>query len=394
MWNAPRDDNRVPALLWVSALDWVTPVPIKVNPATWNVLIEISWGLPDEKVKADAWDPSAWYLSDKIDTTTGLLVDSINHKLYIMTNQPNWIAQLDWWWKIPTALLPAIAITDTFVVNSQAQMLALAAQKWDVAVRTDENKSYILAADDPTVLANWQVLLTPTDSVLSVFGRTWIITAQTWDYTTDQVSETALRVFLSPTEKVSLISNESTWLRNWCSMSINADTTKFDIAAWTLYFVDSTSAPNAPAITKVDYAWSSANTVTNIASQNATFIGIDVGWNIIQQASAFTQTQRRTIVQLWALIHSNRVNINVINNIPVVSINSTDQMYDLMMWIKQFNVSWNVISYNWANLNINKSSWSMFKSWSNFTNDPKNPHVVTNSILSAPSNIRYRTQNW
>jgi hypothetical protein len=78
--------------------------------------------------------------------------------------------------KIPVDQLPAIAITDTYVVNTQTAMLALSAQTGDVAVRSDLNKSFILQGGDPTVLANWQELLTPTDAVLSVFGRTGAVT--------------------------------------------------------------------------------------------------------------------------------------------------------------------------------------------------------------------------
>jgi parallel beta-helix repeat protein len=73
--------------------------------------------------------------------------------------------------KIPSSQLPAIAITNTFVVNSQAAMLALSANVGDVAIRTDLNKSYVLAAAGPTVLGNWQELLAP-GQVLSVNGQT------------------------------------------------------------------------------------------------------------------------------------------------------------------------------------------------------------------------------
>lgn len=79
--------------------------------------------------------------------------------------------------KIPNNQLPALAITDTFVVASQAAMLALStAEKGDVAVRTDLNKSFILTADPYSTLANWQELLTPTDAVLSVNGLTGAVT--------------------------------------------------------------------------------------------------------------------------------------------------------------------------------------------------------------------------
>jgi hypothetical protein len=84
----------------------------------------------------------------------------------------NGIAPLDGTGKVPTDHLPALAISETFVVNSQANMLALTAQTGDVAVRTDVNKSFILTATPASTLGNWQELLSPTDSVLSVDGLT------------------------------------------------------------------------------------------------------------------------------------------------------------------------------------------------------------------------------
>ena len=74
--------------------------------------------------------------------------------------------------KVPSSQLPAIAITETSVVNSQAAMLALTAQTGDVAVRTDLSKSFILAAEPASTLSNWQELLTPADAVTSVNGYT------------------------------------------------------------------------------------------------------------------------------------------------------------------------------------------------------------------------------
>lgn len=67
--------------------------------------------------------------------------------------------------------LPAIALTGVFVVASQPEMLALSVETGDVAVRTDIRKSYILAGSDPSNLAHWQELLTPTDAVVSVNGQ-------------------------------------------------------------------------------------------------------------------------------------------------------------------------------------------------------------------------------
>lgn len=82
------------------------------------------------------------------------------------------IASLDSTGKVPSSQLPDVAISHTFVVASQAAMLALAADTGDVAVRTDVNKTFILTAEPATTLGNWQELLTPTDAVTSVDGQT------------------------------------------------------------------------------------------------------------------------------------------------------------------------------------------------------------------------------
>jgi hypothetical protein len=78
--------------------------------------------------------------------------------------------------KLNTSVLPAIAISDTFVVDSQEAMLALTAEVGDIAIRTDLSKSFILKEDGASVLANWQELLTPTDAVTSVAGKTGVVT--------------------------------------------------------------------------------------------------------------------------------------------------------------------------------------------------------------------------
>jgi hypothetical protein len=79
--------------------------------------------------------------------------------------------------KLADSVIPKVAITNTWVVASQVEMLALSnAQEGDVAVRTDINKSFILKTTGYATLANWQELLTPTDVVTSVNGSTGVVT--------------------------------------------------------------------------------------------------------------------------------------------------------------------------------------------------------------------------
>lgn len=85
--------------------------------------------------------------------------------------------------KLSPTLLPSVAVTSTFVVSSEAEMLALTAQEGDVAVRTDVSKSFILTTNAPTNVADWQELLTPTDLVQSVNGQTGSVTLTTSEIT-------------------------------------------------------------------------------------------------------------------------------------------------------------------------------------------------------------------
>jgi hypothetical protein len=120
-------------------------------------------------------------LSDLANATTARSNLGLGSAATLTAGSANGVATLDSGGKVPSGQLPAIAITDTFVVVSQSAMLALTAETGDVAVRTDLNKSFILTASPASTLANWQELLTPTDAVTSVAGRTGAVTLSTSD---------------------------------------------------------------------------------------------------------------------------------------------------------------------------------------------------------------------
>lgn len=85
----------------------------------------------------------------------------------------NGIATLGADGKLLPGQIPALSISDVFVVASQTAMLALTAQRGDVAVRSDLSKTFILAAEGASTLANWQEVLVPAGGgVSSVAART------------------------------------------------------------------------------------------------------------------------------------------------------------------------------------------------------------------------------
>jgi hypothetical protein len=96
--------------------------------------------------------------------------DLSNYQDKAAKGQPNGYASLDANSKILQANIPAIAIVDTHVVTSELEMLGLTAEVGDVAIRTDTSTSYILQGNDPTLLTDWQELLSPGE-VSSVNGQ-------------------------------------------------------------------------------------------------------------------------------------------------------------------------------------------------------------------------------
>lgn len=78
---------------------------------------------------------------------------------------------------VPTAQIPALAINETFTVASEAAMLALSAERGDMAVRTDftPNRVYLLASDSPAVLADWKEIA-GAGSVITVNGQSGAVT--------------------------------------------------------------------------------------------------------------------------------------------------------------------------------------------------------------------------
>ena len=102
-----------------------------------------------------------------------------NTALAAVSGAASGVCPLDSGSLIPAAYLPSITVHNTFVVSSQAAMLALSAHQGDVAIRTDLNESFILTNNVPSVLGNWSQLLTPTSAVTSVNSLSGAVTLTT-----------------------------------------------------------------------------------------------------------------------------------------------------------------------------------------------------------------------
>ena len=70
-----------------------------------------------------------------------------------------------------------LALTTVQVAANESAQLALTAQEGDVVVRSDESKSYMHNGGTAGTMADYTLLATPADAVLSVNGNTGAITA-------------------------------------------------------------------------------------------------------------------------------------------------------------------------------------------------------------------------
>jgi hypothetical protein len=179
-------------------------------------------------------------------------------------------------------------------------------------------------------------------------------------------------------------------------LSVNGgDNTKFDLGLTQGWIVDNTTDPLNPTTQFVNFSATTAITVTNIATHPVSYIGLtgNTPSDIVQSTSPFTFSQRRDILEVGAVIHSDNTIVNVVNNLPTIGIDPTSQLYDLIDGIGYFNIkdTYNVYS-PYTGLTISKTGGDVFKHGSNYENDPKNPHVKT--LLSANTiTFRYRTQD-
>lgn len=196
----------------------------------------------------------------------------------------NGYAGLDASSKINPLQLPALAISETFVVASEVAQLALIVQEGDIAVRTDENKSYIALNATNATMADWQDLLAPTDQVASVFGRQGVVNAQNGDYNAGQVPEVTDKRYMTDAQETKLDSVETnadvTDAGNVGSVNAGATSKATPLDADSFPIVDSAAAnvikrltfTNLKAFLKT-YFDSVTTTLTNKTLDDAKIIG-------------------------------------------------------------------------------------------------------------------------
>ncbi|MDI6033753.1 hypothetical protein QLS91_11775 [Flavobacterium sp. LB2P84] len=104
----------------------------------------------------------------------------------------NGVATLDAIGKIPSSQIPAISFSSVDVLNSEAAMLALINPSvGSTVIRTDQSRSYVLAATPGSILVNWKEILTPGSGVQSVNGYSGSVSLTKTDILLGDVNNTS-----------------------------------------------------------------------------------------------------------------------------------------------------------------------------------------------------------
>lgn len=189
----------------------------------------------------------------------------------------------------------------------------------------------------------------------------------------------------------------STGLITGGEVTINGDNTKFNIADGSGFYADNTTTPLDPTRLKVSWTGLSAIDPPNLLTQPFTIVGMDLSSggtatesDIVFQAADFTPEQRRDIIPLAIVLHTNQINIDSIGPEYGLSMDVQHTVTDLAMSIGPINVArGNVYSANGANLNLDKSVGSTFNIGANYENEKKSPNIPLNAAQSIVPGFFY-----
>lgn len=174
----------------------------------------------------------------------------------------------------------------------------------------------------------------------------------------------------------------------------SGDNTKFDVAAGQGLLVDYVNEP--PMVTSFSFGPFLSQVVTNIGSQPVTYIGVTLNGQgqptIVQSSTEFTNTQRRSIVSLGLVVHSNNTSINAINTIAAVVEADANQLHDFMEAIGPLNIEGNEYGPDGANLFLDKSAGKIFKFGVAHDTTPLDPHVLAQGSGNQLT-FRYRLRD-
>jgi hypothetical protein len=187
-----------------------------------------------------------------------------------------------------------------------------------------------------------------------------------------------------------MLNSLSSGLVYGCAITINTgNTALIDITPGFGYVVDNWTNVNYPKVYNVTFTGVTGQSLTYLSSSTQTHLSLSKTGVLLQDNSEETNSQRRDRIMIGQVNHPSFSGINNLNSQIDLVQSPVFQYRDLMAELVLIN-SGNIISANGANLNINKSSGTLFGQGINFQIDNTNPH---RRVISATTvqQFLYRT---
>lgn len=186
--------------------------------------------------------------------------------------------------------------------------------------------------------------------------------------------------------------NALTGLLDGGEITINADPTKFDLAAGNGIIVDWTDPLN-PVYNEVSWPQQLAISPTGLATELFTTLGINASGTLVQGPGApFSPQRRRSELELTSIVHSNNV---VIDSVTDDSVPAYEALQSVLDFIEVLGVLNRGNSYlaNGANLQVDKIPGVSTLPFINRGIDPQNPTNKTDAAQIAISNLVFNWQD-
>ena len=189
----------------------------------------------------------------------------------------------------------------------------------------------------------------------------------------------------------------STGILNGGELSV-ANGTQFTIAAGDGIINDINKASGSdphPEIKKI--SWSQQTiTVSNLDSSNTqqlnSWIYVDANGAVQQQATAFTDAQKRNNITIGSAIHSEGI-LKFVKTFPITAYDNTSQINEFANIFGPLKKSGHKVTANGANLSINRAAGVAFALGRNYAADPENPSTVSDSAKTQCVIHRYYRNN-
>lgn len=170
-----------------------------------------------------------------------------------------------------------------------------------------------------------------------------------------------------------------------------ANTTHFNVSAANGFIIYNTGVnAAAPIINKVFYLGSNNVIVNNIATQDITYLMVDVSGVLYQQGTYPSPSERRDNLFIGRVVHPDRVTILAVINSPDLETSPVSQLRDMFIPMQLINNG--IAPYaDGANLSFNILGGKLTGLGINGHVDIKNPNQIT-LAGKVPASFFYRTQ--